>query len=131
MYQLNPLLTESNNSKCYKIYGAILGCLGNNRNKVSYIIKEKLPNDPWIAIIESKYLLTKYEVELWHKYHVVDVDKKGVPYYFIVKDTNKNLEYVWYSDDKEWMPINTITEKKRAKEAGRKKHLIDSQLDFT
>ena len=120
----------SNPNAIYRIYGAILGCLGTNASKVSYRVTEDLPNDPWVAIIESADLLTKQEVELWHKYHVVDVDKKGVPYYFIVKDTKNNKEYVYYGDDNDWMPINTPDEIKKAKEAGREKGLVEEQLDF-
>ena len=120
----------SNPNAIYHIYGAILGCLGTNASKVAYRVTEDLPNDPWVAIIESADLLTKQEVELWHKYHVVDVDKKGVPYYFIVKDTKNNKEYVYYSDDKDWMPINTPDEIEKAKEAGREKGLVEEQLDF-
>lgn len=121
---------KSTAPKCYKIYGAILGCLGNHAKDVEYKVTENLPKDPWIAIIESKYLLTITEVNKWHKYHVVDVDKKKVPYYFIVKNVVKKLEYVWYSDDASWMPINTKDEKAKAKAAGLKKKLVESQLDF-
>jgi len=114
----------------YQITGAILGCLGNNKNRVSYEIVEKLPNDPWIAIIKSKGLVTKSQLKLWHRYHVVDVDKKGIPYYFIVTHVPVKKEYVWYSDDKEMMPINNASEKQKAIEAGIGKGLDKKQLDF-
>ena len=114
----------------YKISGAILGCLGKNKDKVQYEIVENLPGDPWIAIIRSKGLLTYKEVRLWHKYHVVDVDKKGVPYYFIVTHIPTKKEFVWYSDDINMMPINAPQEKKAAIKAGIKKGLDPKQLDF-
>ena len=124
--------------KEYKVSGAILGCLGSDKDKVNYKIVEKLPNDPWVAIIESKGLITKEELELWHKYHVVDVDHKGVPYYFIVTHFNSHAHpgernkstFVWYSDDKEMMPINDQNQKDKAVKAGIKKGLDPKQLDF-
>ena len=119
-----------NDKPRFEIYGAILGCLGSNAKKVSYTVTEDLPDDPWAAIIKSSTLLTADEVALWHKYHVVDVDHKGVPYYFIVKDFVENKEYVWYTDDNKPMPINTPQEIVKAKEAGRSKHLVEEQLDF-
>ena len=97
---------------------------------VDYEVVEKLPDDPWQAVIKSASKLTKQDISKWHKYHVVDVDKKNVPYYFIVKDTTTSKEYVWYSDDANMMPLNTKHEISLARKAGRKKHLVEDQLDF-
>ena len=123
-------LIESNSQAIYKITGAILGCLGKHAKDVQYKIVEKLPNDPWIAIIESKENVTSEEVNKWHKYHVIDVDKKGVPYYFIVTDTSNHKQYVMYSDEKKWYSINTKQEKDLAIKAGLKKGVKKEQLDF-
>ena len=130
MMVLKPEVKVASNKAIYEIYGAILGCLGEHKYDVDYTVVEKLDNDPWEAIIKSSNLLTKSEVELWHEYHVVDVDEKGVPYYFIIKDTLNNLEYVYYSDDDYWIPINTQEEINKAKQIGKKKHLSKEQLDF-
>ena len=129
-YQIVTDGKEGHSGAVYQIYGAILGCLGAHEKDVIYTITKKLDNDPWLAIIKSSTLLTREEVEQWHKWHVVDVDKKGVPYYFTVKDVKQKLEYVYYSDDSNWMPINTPQEIEKAKEAGRKKGLVEAQLDF-
>lgn len=118
------------NGKVYKITGAILGCLGKNANKVNYKITEKLPDDPWIAIIESDGNITLEEVNKWHKYHVCDPDKKGVPYYFVVENTQLHKQYVLFSDDNKWYPINTKQEKQDTVKIGLKKGLVKDQLDF-
>ena len=47
----------------------------------------------------------------------------------IVTDTNKN-QYIWYSDDKNMLPINTFKEKELAKFIGLNKGLVSEQLDF-
>lgn len=120
----------SNNITIYEIYGAILGCFGQNKDKIDYYIIEEFKNDPWEANIKSKELLTKEEVELWHNYYTKDVDKKRIPYYFIIRDTLNDLEYVYYSDDKKWLPINTKEEIQKVKEIGIKKKLVKEQLDF-
>ena len=114
----------------FEIYGAILGCFGKNADMVKYTVTENLPGDPWVAVIKSSNLVTPEELYWWHEHHVIDVDKKGVPYYFIVKDYVENKEYVWYTDDAKMMPINTPQEIAKAKEAGRRKNLVEEQLDF-
>lgn len=114
----------------YDISGAILGCLGDNRDKVLYDVVEDLPDDPWEAIIKSKGSVTKDQLQDWHNYHTVDVDKKGVPYYFIVTSRPDNKEFVWYSDDANMLPIGTEEEKKSAIQRGLDKGLIKEQLDF-
>ena len=131
LYEVNIDDYIKDNITIYEIYGAILECFGDNSNKINYHIVEELKNDPWKAIIKSKELLTKKEVELWHKYYTIDIDKKQIPYYFIIRNTLNNLEYVYYSDDNNWMPINTKEEVQKAKEVGLKKHLKEEQLDFT
>lgn len=109
----------------YEVKGAILGCLGTDANEVSYMVVQKLPeDDPWIAIIQSAQPITNRELHKWHNLHNVDIDHKGIPYYFIVKDTFTNKQYVWYSDQDEMTPIEY------AKELGIKKGLDPQQLDF-
>ena len=114
----------------YQIHGAILGCLGKNKDKIEYEIVEELPDDPWQAIIKSKGLLTKKQLQEWHKLHNVDVDQKGVPYYFIVDHTPTGDKFVWYSDDSTMLPINTKEDKQAAIKRGLNKGLIEEQLDF-
>ena len=114
--------------KQYKVTGAILGCLGQNADKVNYKVTEQLEDDPWLAIIQSADLLTEYQLQKWHQYHVIDVDKKNIPYYFIV--TNDDKQYVWYSDEAEMLPINSQKQKEIAIKIGLQKGLIEDQLDF-
>jgi hypothetical protein len=131
--RIGKVLTEStaNQKKRYIIYGAILGCLGDNAIRVNYKVVKKLPeNDPWKAIIKSDGKLTLTDVNLWHDLHKMDVDGKNVPYYFIIKDTESKKEFVWYSDDAEMMPINTKEEIEEARQAGLNKNLNRKQLDF-
>lgn len=108
----------------YKISGAILGCLGTDANEVKYKVTEQLPDDPWLAIIQSDELVTNRELHKWHNLHNVDIDHKGIPYYFIVTDIFTNKQYIWYSDQDEMTPIEY------AKELGIKKGLDPQQLDF-
>lgn len=108
----------------YEIKGAILGCLGTDANEVNYKITEQLPNDPWLAIIQSNGLITERELEKWHNLHNVDIDHKGIPYYFIVKDITTNQQFVWFSDQDKMTPIEY------AKELSIEKGLDPQQLDF-
>lgn len=114
--------------KQYKITGAILGCLGQNADKVNYKVTEQLEDDPWLAIIQSADLLTEYQLQKWHQYHVIDVDSKNVPYYFVV--TKGEEQYIWYSDETEMLPINSQKQKEIAIKIGLQKGLIEDQLDF-
>lgn len=113
----------------YTIHGAILGCLGNNAKKFDYNITEKLPNDPWKAIINTKPM-TMEQVQQFHKYHKKDVDKAGVPYYFLTRNERTGDKAVWYSDDATPLPINNKKEIEYAQQVGRDKGLVPDQLNF-
>ena len=113
----------------YTIHGAILGCLGNNAKKFDYNITEKLPNDPWKAIINTKPM-TMERVQQFHKYHKKDVDKAGVPYYFLTRNERTGEKAVWYSDDATPLPINNKKEIEYAQQVGKAKGLVPDQLNF-
>lgn len=113
----------------YTIHGAILGCLGNNAKKFDYNITEKLPNDPWKAIINTKPM-TMEQVQRFHKYHKKDVDKAGVPYYFLTRNERTGEKAVWYSDDPSPIPINNKKQVEQAKQIGISKGLVPDQLNF-
>ena len=113
----------------YTIHGAILGCLGNNAKKFDYNITEKLPNDPWKAIINTKPM-TMEQVQQFHKYHKKDVDKAGVPYYFLTRNERTGEKAVWYSDDPNPIPINNKKEIEYAQQVGKAKGLVPDQLNF-
>jgi len=114
----------------YKITGAILGCLGSRADEVDYKVTEDLKDDPWLAIIESRGPVTREEVIRWHERHTADPDGKGIPYYFCVRDIRDNRDYVLFSDEDKWWPVNTKAEKKAAVEAGLAKGILEEQLDF-
>lgn len=118
-----------NNSDKYTIHGAILGCLGNNAKKFDYSITEKLPNDPWKAIINTKPM-TMEQVQQFHKYHNKDVDNAGVPYYFLTRNERTGEKAVWYSDDPNPIPINNKKEIEYAQQVGKAKGLVPDQLNF-
>lgn len=113
----------------YTIHGAILGCLGNNAKKFKYNVTEDLPNDPWKAIINTGPI-TLDKVRQFHKYHKIDVDKAGVPYYFLTRNERTGQKAVWYSDSPQPIPINNKKEIALAKTVGLMKGLIPEQLDF-
>lgn len=122
------LLTIEDKDK-YSIHGAILGCLGKNAKKFKYNITEDLPGDPWKAIINTDPVDAKV-VREFHKYHNVDVDKAGVPYYFLTKNDRTGEKAVWFSDSDKPIPINNKKEREKAKKIGLSKGLKEEQLDF-
>lgn len=113
----------------YSIHGAILGCLGKHAKDFDYNITEKLPNDPWKAIINTKPMSID-KVRQFHKYHNVDVDKAGVPYYFLTRNERTGDKAVWFSDSPTPLPINNKQEINFAKQVGLDKGLVPEQLDF-
>lgn len=122
------LLTIEDNDK-YSIHGAILGCLGKNAKKFKYNITEDLPGDPWKAIINTGPVDIN-TVKQFHKYHNIDVDKAGVPYYFLTKNNRTGEKAVWFSDYDKPVPINNKKEIEKAKKIGLAKGLKEEQLDF-
>lgn len=113
----------------YTIHGAILGCLGDHAKDFKYNITEDLPDDPWKAIINTGPV-DSVTLRKFHKYHNVDVDKAGVPYYFLTKNDRTGDKAVWYSDEFGPIPINTKKQKEKAKQIGLDKGLKEEQLDF-
>ena len=126
--RVSDRISENRSTPRYKIHGAILGCMNG---KVDYRISERLKNDPWMAVIESPGNVSMREVRKWHKLHQADPDGKRVPYYFVVDDSKTGNSYVWYTDDRKWMPINTKEEQEAAVKAGVGKGLVPEQLDFS
>lgn len=122
------LLTIEDKDK-YSIHGAILGCLGKNAKKFKYNITEDLPDDPWKAIINTDPVDID-TVKQFHKYHNVDVDNAGVPYYFLTKNNRTGEKAVWFSDSDKPIPINNKKEREKAKKIGLAKGLKEEQLDF-
>ena len=122
------LLTIEDNDK-YSIHGAILGCLGKNAKKFKYNITEDLPGDPWKAIINTGPVDIN-TVKRFHKYHNIDVDKAGVPYYFLTNNNRTGEKAVWFSDSDKPVPINNKKEIEKAKKIGLAKGLKEEQLDF-
>jgi hypothetical protein len=131
------LVLESLNKyehKFFKISDAILGCLNGNRDHLfkefDLVVKEELKDDPWIAIIDSKSFLPYDKIIKFRELHTKDPDKKKVPYFFIVTEKDNKLQYVIYTDENTFYPINTPEEKKKAKEVGINKGLIPKQVTF-
>lgn len=128
----------SNISKdVWKIGGAILGCVSANYKTDKSFLKdnrfaiiEMLDKDPWRAIIGSMDYLKQSEIEHFRSLHKYDPDKKGIPYYFVVRNKS-NVYYVIYSDDRTWYPINTKSEQNEAVRVGLVKGLVKEQLDFS
>jgi hypothetical protein len=121
----------------WQIGGAILGCVSKNSSSDSiflkdndFIIIEQLPNDPWRAIISSKDYKDSNEIEHFRILHKYDPDNKNTPYYFIIRNKS-NTQYVIYTDDKKWYPINNKREQQLAIEVGLRKGLVKEQLDFS
>lgn len=119
-------------SEKYFAEGIILGCFKDPekaKKKYGLIVVEKFENDPWIASVKTKEALELSLINQLCKDYCEDPDKKGVPYYFIVKSISGS-EFVVFSDDYEWHPINTDEQKKKAIEVGVEKGLEKKYLDF-
>lgn len=125
--RIPPEYVTKEDDKRYRVKGAILGCMtGDMPHKVT----EKLDGDPWKAVIESDGAISMDDVRKWHAAHQADPDGKKVPYYFVVEDSKTGDEFVWYTDDDNWMPINNPRQIKAAVAAGKQKGLVPEQLDF-
>jgi 8-oxo-dGTP pyrophosphatase MutT (NUDIX family) len=117
----------------YSISGAILGVLGGEGDAVKDFgleVTEDLGDDPWKAVVRTSKPLTLGQLQQFHDRHRSDVDALNVPYYFNVHDEEADRDYVWYSDDKTPMPINSSGEIEAAKAAGAEKGLKAEHLDF-
>ena len=91
---------------------------------------EVLKNDPWRGIVESKEPLNKIEVENLLHDHEYDPDNKKIPYYFIVKNIEEKKEFVIFTDKDIWYPLNTMSEKIKARDAGLKKGIPLHQVNW-
>jgi len=121
----------------YMVSGLVLGCISprSSQDKLQmdkYNLKytEVLKNDSWRGIVESNNPLNKIEVENLLHDHEYDPDNKKIPYYFIVKDISNNKEYVIFTDKDIWYPLNTMSDKIKARDAGLKKGLQLDQVNW-
>ena len=114
----------------YHIAGAILATLGGNHHEeIARFGLEKthpLADHPRVAIVRTTKPITEEQLQDFHRRHRNDVDKKGIPYFFLVKDVTTGAECIWYSDEKTPRAYNSPAEKEAALKAGR-----DKGVDFT
>jgi len=119
-------------SQKYFVEGVILGCFKDTegaKKKYGFIVDEDFPGDPWIASVKTKDALGVELINQLCEDYSEDPDKKGVPYYFIIRSVDGS-EFVVFSDDCEWHSIDIEDEKKKAIEIGSKKGLEEKYLDF-
>jgi len=114
----------------FHVSGAIQGVLGDATGKYPLEITKKLPNYPWQAIVRTHTPLTSQQLRDFHDDHQFDVDKAGVPYYFLVHDVLTKNRWVWYSDDDQPMPLNDPERFAAAQQAGIQKGLRPEHVDF-
>jgi len=120
------------NENFYNISEAVLGTLSGIKPEEKFNLEriKNLPDDKWIAIVETRNPLTKKEVEEFRKMSNLDPDGKNVPYFFIVTDSKTNEQWVVFTDEKTWYPLSTNEEKEKATKVGIEKGLKKEHVKF-
>ncbi len=114
----------------YEVRGAILNCI-TNPEQFPLKVYERLPRDPWGAIVGTSRPLTPLELRAFHGAHQKDPDHSGVPYFFEVRDHSTGSTSVVYSDSLRHYPAATHEECRAAAQAGLSKGLKKEHVKFT
>ena len=120
----------------YQIASAILGVLGMTpkaqKARWQLEVTRKIKGDPWKAIVRTQdhVLMTKSQLQEFHDEHCMDVDDKGIPYFFAIRNIETGKIYVWFSDEVKPHPINSHEEKQVAWRAGKQKGISRDKLRY-